>query len=224
MKDPLGRILRVVAIIFMGLTGAMNLLGGIGTVCAAFLTKQFPPMWALLDYQWLYQSLMIVTILIGLGGVWATIRLAKGGKNAYRDALIILVVGTAVGAVHYFASMALRGKAAPANVKLYINILTLLLFLVLKIPGIRERVHFERSADDGVGQTAAGLAAIIIGLVVITTSLWVGGSHVYEGANWTHVLKEFLVGSGLASIGMGSLILTAPAFKAARIKRTAPTG
>lgn len=219
MKDPLGRILRIVAIIFMGLTGAMNVLGGIGTVCAAFLTKQFPPMWALLDYQWLYQALMIVTILIGLAGVWATIRLAKGGETVYRDAIIVLVVGTAVGAVHYFASMALRGKAAPANVKLYLNILTLLLFLMLKLPGIRDRVDFGRPTDAGVGQTAAGLTAIIVGLVVLTTSVWVGDSHLYEGVNWTHVLGEFLAGSGLALVGMGGLILSQLGIKRLKVER-----
>lgn len=219
MKDPLGRILRIVAIIFMGLTGAMNVLGGIGTVCAAFLTKQFPPMWALLDYQWLYQALMIVTILIGLAGVWATIRLAKGGETVYRDAIIVLVVGTAVGAVHYFASMALRGKAAPANVKLYLNILTLLLFLMLKLPGIRDRVDFGRPTDAGVGQTAAGLTAIIVGLVVLTTSVWVGDSHLYEGVNWTHVLGEFLAGSGLALVGMGGLILSQLGIKRLKLER-----
>jgi hypothetical protein len=213
MKDPLGKILRVVAIIFMGLTGTMNLLGGIGTVCAAFLTRQFPPMLALLDYQWLYQSVMIVTILIGVGGIWATIRLAKGGENVYRNSLILLLVGTVVGAVHYYASMILRGSAAPANVKLYMNALTLLLFLLLGLPGIRDRVNFDRSGEDGVSYTAAGLTAIIIGGVVFTTSVWVGGSHVYEGVNWTHVLGEFLTGSGLVSTGVGLFTLIAPAVK-----------
>jgi hypothetical protein len=210
MKDSLGTILRIITIIFMGLAGAMNLLGGIGTVCAAFLTEQFPPMLALLDYQWLYQTLMIMTILIGLAGVWTMIRLTKGGETVYRDALIVLVVGTVVGAVHYFASLTLRGKAAPANVKLYLNILTLLLFLLLRLPGIRDRVDFGGPADKGVGQRAAGLTAIIVGSVVLTTHLWVGGSHVYEGVNWTHVLGEFLSGCGLTLIASGILMLITP--------------
>jgi hypothetical protein len=210
MKDSLGKILRIVSIIFMGLTGAMNLLGGIGTVCAAFLTENFPSMMVLWDYRWLYQTLMIVTIALGLAGVWATLRLIKGGEKTYRNALIILVVGTAVGAVHYFASMALRGKATPANMKLYLNLLTLLLFLLLKLPGIRDRVDFSGSADKGVGQRAAGLTAIIVGSVVLTTHLWVGGSHVYEGVNWTHVLGRFLSGCGLTLIASGILLLITP--------------
>ena len=67
-RDKTGNTLRTIAIVGMGLTATMNIVGGIGTVCAAFLTKDFPPMWSLLEYQWLYQVLMIVTILLGLGG------------------------------------------------------------------------------------------------------------------------------------------------------------
>jgi len=224
MQDNLGKILKVVGIIFMGLTGAMNLLGGIGTVCAAFLTENFPSMMALWDYRWLYQSLMIISIFIGLGGIWVTICLTKGGENVYRNALILLVTGTVVGAVHYYASMDLRGSAAPANMKLYINIFTLLLFLALKIPGISERVNFDRSADDTVGKMAGCLTAIMIGMLVISTSLWVGKSHVFEGVNWTHVLKEFLAGSGLASIGIGVGTMAAPAVKAVFVKRATQAG
>ncbi len=203
----MGKTLRIIAIVFMGLTAAMNILGGIGTVCAAFLTKKFPPMWALLDYQWLYQILMIVTILIGLGGVWALIRLIKGGKTAYRDAMILLVVGAVVAGVHMYASLALRGKAVPANVKFYINAITLLIFLLLRLPGIREQVRFSDPSDPGTRAAASGAAAIIVGLVVLSTTLWVGESHIYQGANWTHVLKIPLMASGLALLTLGALRL-----------------
>jgi predicted phage tail protein len=115
--------------------------------------------------------------------------------------------------------MVLRGSATPANMKLYSNIFTFLLFLILKLPGIWERVGFDRPAGGGVGQTATGLTAIVIGMAVISTSLWVGDTHVYEGVNWTHVLKGFLAGSGLASIGMGMLTLLAPALRR-RLMRT----
>jgi hypothetical protein len=219
MRDVTGKVLRMSAIILISLTGAMNLLGGIGTVCAAFLTENFPSMMAIWDYRWLYQSLMIVTILIGLAGIWIAIRLAKGGDNAYRIAVILLGVGTLFGAIHYYASMTLRGSAAPANIKLYVNVFTLFFFLLLKLPGIRERVDFEHSGADTLGRTAGGLAAIIVGLVIITTSQWVGSTHVYEGVNWTDVLGEFLFGSGLASIFFGGGILVAAALQGKTIRQ-----
>ena len=195
MNDKTGKTLRIIAIIFMGLAAAMNLLGGIGTVCAAFLTKQFPPMWALLDYQWLYQVLMIVTIIIGIAGVWGTIILTKGKENAYRNALIILVLGTLFGAIQYFASLALRGKATPANMKFFLNAFTLLLFLVLGLPGLRDRVHFTKT-DSETQSTAAGLTAIVTGLVTISVYLWAGPSHTFENSNWVLVLDGQLLGTG----------------------------
>jgi hypothetical protein len=108
--------------------------------------------------------------------------------------------------------------------KLYINILTLVLFLLLGIPGIRERVNFDRSSSDDVAQVAGGFAAIMIGLVVVSTSLWVGDTHVYEGVNWTHVLNEFLFGSGLASMGLGFLVLLTPLVRDISAREVVRTG
>lgn len=205
----MGKVLRIIAIVFMGLTAAMNLLGGIGTVCAAFLTKNFPPMWALLEYQWLYQIVMIVTILIGLANVWLMIRLIKGAPKAYRNALILLAAGTVVAGVQMFASLALRGKAVPANMKLYMNLITLVLYLLLGLPGLREKVDFSGAGDPGSQASASGLAAILAGVAVLSVSFWVGESHVYQGTNWTHVLKGPLMGGGLALLTMGGLLLLA---------------
>ncbi len=191
----------------MGSTAAMNILGGIGTVCAAFLTKDYPPMWALLDYQWLYQSLMILTIIVGLVGAWATIRVVRGGVNVYRDALILLAVGTVLAAVQMFASLMLRGKAVPANMKLYINLLTLIYFLALRLPGLRGKVDFGSPDDTATRGMSSGLAAIVAGAVTVTTSIWVGSSHLYAGNNWVNVLRTPLLLSGAAFIGLGLLIL-----------------
>lgn len=207
METKQNRALRVVGIVLMGSTAAMNILGGIGTVCAAFLTKDFPPMWALLEYQWLYQSVMILTIIVGLVGAWATVRLVRGGVHVYRNALILLAVGTVLGAVQVFASLALRGKAVPANMKLYINLLTLIYFLALQLPGLRGKVDFGSPGDSATRGMSSGLAAIVAGAVTFTTSIWVGSSHVYAGNNWVHVLRTPLLIGGIAFISLGLFIL-----------------
>ena len=74
MEDKTGNNLRIVGIVLMALTTAMNIFGGVGTVCAGFLTKKYPMIDILrpVDYRWLYQTFMIVTILIGLVGIWAS--------------------------------------------------------------------------------------------------------------------------------------------------------
>ena len=84
----------------------MNLLGGIGTSCAAFLTEQYPDYMALIDegMQWLYQGLVITTVLIGLAGIWVIIELIRGKQNAFRNALIVLVIGTILAGIQYYFS------------------------------------------------------------------------------------------------------------------------
>ena len=88
MNDTTGKVLRTVGIVFFGLTTVMNLLGGIGTSCAAFLTRQYPPYWALIkeDMQWLYQGLVITTVIIALVGIWVLVQLIRRKKKAFRNA------------------------------------------------------------------------------------------------------------------------------------------
>jgi hypothetical protein len=201
-----GKIIRIVAIVMLGMTAAMNLLGGIGTTCAAFSNNVGYRMAfiELMDYRWLYQILVVTTILIGLAGIWATVMLVRGGQNVYRNILIILVVGTILGGVQYFASMALRGKAAPANVKFYLNILTLILFLLLRIPGIWNKLDFTSPGGKTETRTGVGLAAIIIGILTLTIFMWAGPSHTFFNQNWTYVLfvPLILVGSGFTLWGV----------------------
>lgn len=191
-----GKGLKIVAIIFMAMTAAMNLLGGAGTVCAAFLTKNFPPMWAFLDYQWLYQPLMILTILTGIAGIWITVKLIKGGEKVYRNALTILVIGSVFGLTQYIASQMIRGASAPANVKFYINFVTLLIFLALKLPGIKEKVDFTTSVKST--GTTGGMAAFVAGTVILSTFSWAAPTHIYMGDNWLMVLELPMLISGTA--------------------------
>ncbi|MBC8496276.1 MAG: hypothetical protein H8D37_01320 [Chloroflexi bacterium] len=169
-----GKALRIAAIVFMGLTAAMNLLGGVGTTCAAFSSNVGYRMAfkELMDYRWLYQGLVVTTILIGLAGVWALIKLVRGGPSVYRDALIVLVIGTILGGIQFFASLALRGKATPANVKFFTNLFTLIVFLLFKAPGIREKVDFSNPGGKAETTSAAGMAAIIAGMLMLTVFHW----------------------------------------------------
>jgi hypothetical protein len=208
MNDRQGTTLRMTAIILMGATAAMNIVGGIGTVCAAFLTKEFPMLWSLYDYRWLYQIVMIVTIIIGVAGVWLTITLSRGRKNTFRNSLILLVLGTIVAGTQVYASMSLRGKAVPANFKLYANAITLIVFLFLLIPKYRAQAGFDQEGSASSSNMAKGLAAIVGGIIVFTTQIWVGTSHTFDGHNWVEVLATPLTISGalLILLGIGSFL------------------
>ena len=209
MNDRTGKVLRTLGIIIFGLATLMNLLGGIGTSCAAFFTKQYPPYWALIkeDMQWLYQGLVITTLILGIVGIWVTVQLIRGKKTAFRNALIILVIGTILAGIQYYYSMQLFGKAAPANVKFFSNAFTLILFLVYLIPGIRERVNFSNNGGSTDKDTAGGLAAIVVGIILLTTPIWAGPSHTYLGENWVNLLQTPLYISGILLTGGGIALL-----------------
>jgi len=208
MTKAIGKILWAVAIIFMGLTAVMNLLGGIGTVCAAFLTENYPSMSEIIDYRWLYQLLMIVTVVIGVSNVWVLISLIRKRETSYRNALIVLIAGTFVAGIQVYASLAFRGKAVPANMKLYTNLITLVLFLILKAPGIREWVDFTSPATSVEGATVAAMTSMISGIMILTIYIWAGSSHTYMGENWVDVLQAPLIlgGGFLLLSGLGFLL------------------
>ena len=209
MNEKTGRILRTVAIVFLGLTAAMNILGGVGTTCAAFgFTREYRiAFYELQDFKWLYQILVVATILIGLVGIWATIALAQGKHKAFRNALIVLIIGSILGGVQYIASQALRGEATPANVKFFANAATLVLFLVIRLPSIWKHVDFSVPESRIDGATAGGLAAIVAGLIVLTVPSWAGPSHTYFGENWVNILLAPLTLGGLFLIVVGVLLV-----------------
>jgi hypothetical protein len=199
----MSKTLKIVAIIFFALTASMNLLGGIGTTCAAFIDK-FSSVLGVLDYQWLYQIFVVTTVLLGIAGIWATVKLARGGKDVFRNALIILVIGTLLGGMHYYASMQIRGAAAPANVKFYLNLVTLVFFLVLGLPGMREKVDFTTGGGTSE-KGAGGMAAILSGGMTLSVFYWAAPSHTYQGVNWVELLdlSLFVLGFGFLAVGLG---------------------
>lgn len=198
-----GKAWRVVAIILVGMTAAMNLLGGIGTTCAAFFTQNFPPMLALVDFQWLYQLFVVATVLVGLAGIWSLVRLLRGGAKAYQSAVIILGIGAGINILHVIVSTNLRGKAAPADVVMAINVVSLLVLLYLGTPGMRKRVGFDQPANRNEMSAAGGAAAIVCGLITLTTPLWAGPTHLFEGQNWVDLLIAPLLLAGTALLALG---------------------
>ena len=209
MNDIVGKILRTVGILFFGITTLINLLGGIGTTCAAFLTEQYPNYMALIDegMQWLYQGLVITTVLIGLAGIWVIIELIRGKQNALRNAIVVLVIGTILASIQFYFSQQLLGKAAPANMKFYFNLTSLILFLIFLIPGVRQNVNYAREHRENDRNTAGGLAAITMGVLILATPVWVGPSHISQGENWVDLLQTELILSGIMLLGFGIFLL-----------------
>jgi hypothetical protein len=195
MRLLIYKIIRICAIVLMGLTVAFTLLGGIGSTCAAFLTENFAAMSPLLPYKWLYQLLVIVSVAIGLWGIRALVGLVKGKTWAYRETMLVLNLGGLTALIQIIASRSLRGVSMPTDVRLYITFLTLFLFLILRIPGIWEKVNFYHQKGNTTDM-AGGLAAISLGMMILTVHLWAGPSHTFDGFNYANVWSLQLTAAG----------------------------
>jgi hypothetical protein len=201
------KTLKVLAIILLGMTAAMNLLGGAGTFCAAFSNNVGYRMAfkAIMDYRWIYQIVMVTTILTGIAGVMALVNLIKGKPGVYRFTMNVLIIGTLLGGTQFFASMILRGKATPANVKFFTNLATLVFFLILRLPGIKDKVDFSQPSDKSEMNSAGGLVAFLAGITTLTIFAWAGPSHTFFGENWVFVFEWPLVVIGTVLIVGGFL-------------------
>ncbi|HOG48806.1 MAG TPA: molybdopterin-dependent oxidoreductase, partial [Anaerolineae bacterium] len=109
----------------------------------------------------------------------------------------------------------LKGKPfladAPTNVRFFITLITLIVFLLLKLPGIWSKVGLDRSGYGGGGKVSAGgLTLFVGGLVSLSTPLWAGPTHMYEGYNLVYVVSVplFIGGALMVVTGLGLLVVT----------------
>lgn len=203
------KLLRVLAIILLGMTAGINLLGGAGTYCAAFSNNVGYRMAfkAILDYRWIYQIVMVLTIPAGIAGIWALVKLIKGKSDAYKLSLILLIIGTILGGTQFIASLVLRGKAIPANVKFYTNAVTLVYFVILQLPGIKKMFDDSGPVDKSETNAAGGLTAFMAGVLTLTVFFWAGPSHTFFGENWVFVFETPLILIGTLLVVGGFLVV-----------------
>lgn len=201
--------LRIITIIFLSLTAAMTLLGAIGTTCVAFNAEQYgPKMAALVPVKPIFQLLVFVSLAAGLFGVYSIVRLARGRQNSYTHVLIFLLVGLVASAVQFYYSLTLRGSTAPNNMRLYLTGLTLVLFLLLRLPGLWHRTGFDKGGSNTNLPPAGGIALFLCGLVTISTPVWAKSTHFIEGSNTANVLLLPLLASGAIMMLLGGIQLT----------------
>ncbi len=200
------KLLRIIGIVLMSLTAAFTLMGGAGTSCVALNPTGFGGKFAgIASFQWLWILFVLIGVAAGILGVRAVVLLIKGSKKAYRTAVFALLLGTVINAIHLFASRALRGASMPVDGVLYTNILTLLVFLFFRIPGIWKSVNFEKPAENKqVGRSAAAFSLMIVGVLTLTIQFLMAPTHTLDGINYAniwHVVMS-IIGSGLILAGI----------------------
>lgn len=201
-------IFRWVIIIFVGMAVLMNLAGGIGTSCVAFNLENYPAFSGIAGYEWLYQTFVVTTTIVGLVGCWIIVQMGKGRKNSYRNALIMLTIGAVIGGIHMYFSQLLLGKAVPANVKFFANLGALILLLALNLPGLKmHKSYFENgeSKDKTIGM---GVTAIVTGIAALTMPIWGGPSHTFDGINFVNALGTEITITGIFLLLLGTGLLS----------------
>lgn len=204
------KFLRFIAILFLSISALFNIAGGAGTTCVAINPTKYENFAAIAQIQWLYILFVVVTLALGIMMARAVILLVKGRTNGYRYALIALVSAILVGVVHMLVSRSLRGGSSmPVDGVVYTTALTLIIFLVLRIPGVWQRVDFSKSRP-AENQPTGGAAAIVTGLLSLTIQYWVAPSHTVAGTNYgaAFLLTTSGIGLGLILFGMSLLIHT----------------
>ena len=203
----IAKLLRFIGIVLMGLTGGFTLLGGIGTSCAALFPTSYESMAALAPFQWLYILFVLTGIALGILGVRATIMLIKGASKSYRDALYVLVGGVLIGFLHIAVSRALRGKSMPVDAVVYTTVLTLIVFLLFRIPAIWQGVNFTRGNAKS-NRSAGGAATIVLGLLTLTIQYTMGPTHTWGGVNYADAFNGLMTIAGLMCLLSGAGLMS----------------
>ncbi len=202
----ISKFLRFIGILFMAFTAAFTVLGGAGTSCAAFNPTNWESMAPLASFQWLYIVYVFLTLAIGVLGVRAVVLLIKGRSNAYRSALVALTAGVLIGGIHMATSRALRGSSMPVDAVVYMTALTLVIFLLFRIPGIWKGVDFSK-ASKNEGKKSGGAAAIVVAALTLTIQFWMSSTHTWNGVNYADAFNATMTISGLVIFLLGVCLL-----------------
>lgn len=210
------KILRGIAMALMGLTSVFTILSGAGTSCVALAAEKYGPKMSLIaPYKWVYILFVVVTLAIGIMGVRATVLLAKGKSNGYRYSVIALVLGLIIGVIHMLVSRGLRGSSMPVDGVVYFTVLTLIVFLIFRIPALYEKIDFTKSTKKDNNRNAAAFTLVLSGIAVLTVPLWGAATHTFipGGMNWANAwpVQTSITGILLTLAGVG--LALAPLFK-----------
>jgi len=155
---------------------------------------------AIASVQWLYIFFIITTTALGVMMARAVFLLIKGRHNAYRYAMISLIIGI----IHMLTSRILRGSSLPVDGVVHVTFVTLIIFLIIKIPGIWDKVDFTRS-NKKENNFSGGISAILAGIIYLSIQYFMASTHTFNGINYANAFHITTTGFGIFLILSGSL-------------------
>lgn len=207
----IAKFLRFIGIVLVALNAGLTFLSGIGTACVAFVPTN--PSWigvmgGIAKLQWLYIIYVLAGIALGIAGIWCVVDLIRGKPSAYRSTLIVVFLGLTIGITHIITSRILRGDSMPVDPIVYVSALTLLVFLIFRLPGVWQGIDFAhgRGKDN---QMAGGMSAILLGIITLTIQTSMSSTHTLGVVNYAEAfsLSMTIMGAGYLILGLGILSL-----------------
>lgn len=214
MRNKLGTFLRGMLLVLMAATTAMTLLGAVGTACLAFNGNLYGPAFKwIVPYMPTYQNFVYISLAAGVAATLVCYAIARGDRWFYLGGLITLLVAGGAVAVQMYYTSYLRDipfmSAAPANVRFIITVITLIAFVLVRIPPVWNKSGLGRPSNKPGSPAAAGGAALMVaGLLVVSAPLWAAPYHVVDGFNLVETLGVPLLidGTGLVVAGASMLL------------------
>jgi len=207
----IAKFLRFIGIVLVALNAGLTFLSGIGTACVAFVPTN--PSWVsvmggIAKLQWLYIIYVLAGIALGIAGVRSVVLLIKGKPNAYRSTLIVIILDLMVGVTHIISSRMLRGDSMPVDPIVYVSALTLVIFLLFRLPGVWQGVGFVHGKGKD-NQMAGGAAAIFLGAITLMIQNIMSSTHTMGGVNYADAfnLSMSIMGTSFLFLGFGILVL-----------------
>ncbi len=121
--------------------------------------------------------------------------------------MVTLALGLAIGVLHMVMSRSLRGSSMPVDAVVYTTALTLIVFLVFRIPGIWQQVNLT-GKDEHITGLGAGVAMIVAGVMIATVQLWAGPTHTINGVNYADVWHtQLAIASGITLMAGSAILL-----------------
>ena len=223
-KKSQSKVLRGIVITLLSLAVLITLLSAGGTICVAFGAEKFEKMASLIPYKPLYQAFVVIGLGTGIWGIAVIRSIFRGGPKVYRNALLVLIIGAVSAGIQMTVSQMVRGNSAPVNVRFYITLFTLAVFLLLRMPPARNRIDFTQPGKGGSSAKASAATALFMcGIITLTTRLWTGTTHITSsGYNWINGFELPLNVAGLSMIIAGAIFFSAalcPLRKCGRVEK-----
>ncbi len=213
MQNKLGATIRGVVVVLMGATTVVTLLGAIGTVCLAWSPERYGTLGAAYIPQMpTYQMLVYVKLVLAVAMAAVTYATVRAYKWFYVGALVVLLIGISAAAVQMYTSSVQRKIAflavAPTNIRFYLTLVTLMVFAIIRFPGIWNKSGLGNPrSKPGSPMAAGGVTLMVAGLLILTVPIWAGPTHMLDGYNLVYALEAPLLVDGGALVLGGAILI-----------------